>query len=86
MAVHKPKGAFYTVVQLPVDNAEDFAAFLLSQFSYNRKTTFIAPAAGFYMQNAQGMQKARFAYVLKKSEIEGAIEALAAGLKQYLHQ
>jgi aspartate aminotransferase len=86
VTVHKPKGAFYTVVQLPVDDAERFAAFLLSEFAYKGSTTFIAPAAGFYMQNDQGLQKARFAYVLKKSEIEGAIEALAAGLQQYLHK
>ena len=80
---HKPMGAFYTVVGLPVENAEDFATFLLSQFSLNGKTTFIAPAAGFYMQNEQGLKKARFAYVLNKSEIEGAIEVLAAGLERY---
>jgi aspartate aminotransferase len=84
VTVHKPKGAFYTVVQLPVRDAEDFASYLLSQFSYKQRTTFIAPAAGFYMQNSQGVQKARFAYVLKKSEIECAIEAFAAGLEQYL--
>jgi aspartate aminotransferase len=84
VAVHKPRGAFYTVVRLPVANAEDFASFLLSQFSYKQATTFVAPAAGFYMQHDQGVQKARFAYVLKKSEIEAAIEAFAAGLRQYL--
>jgi aspartate aminotransferase len=83
VTVHKPKGAFYTVVQLPVDNAENFAAFMLSQFSYANKTTFIAPAAGFYMSHSQGLQQARFAFVLKKSEIESAIEALAAGLDRY---
>jgi len=86
VTVHKPKGAFYTVVQLPVNNAEDFAAYLLAQFSHKMRTTFIAPAAGFYMQNSQGVQKARFAYVLKKSEIEAAIEVLAAGLEKYLQQ
>jgi aspartate aminotransferase len=82
--MHKPKGAFYTVAQLPVDNAENFASFMLDKFSYNKTTTFVAPAAGFYMQNGQGIQEARFAYVLKKSEIEKAIEALAAGLERYL--
>jgi len=86
VSMHKPKGAFYTVVQLPVKDAENFAAYLLSDFSYKGKTTFIAPAAGFYMQNSQGLQKARFAYVLKKSEIEEAIKVLAAGLEQYRHQ
>jgi aspartate aminotransferase len=82
--IHKPKGAFYTVVQLPVKNAEDFAAYLLDKFSYKQRTTFIAPAAGFYMHDSQGIQEARFAYVLQKSEIEGAIEVLAAGLEKYL--
>ena len=86
VTVHKPKGAFYSVAQLPVKEAEDFAAFLLATFSYKRKTTFIAPAAGFYMENSQGVQKARFAFVLKKSEIESAIEVLAAGLEQYLRK
>jgi aspartate aminotransferase len=83
VTVHKPMGAFYTVVKLPVDNAEAFAAFMLAQFSYANRTTFIAPAAGFYMSHSQGLQQARFAFVLKKSEIENAIEALAAGLDQY---
>lgn len=86
VTVHKPKGAFYTIAQLPVDDAEAFATYLLSQFSYGGKTTFIAPAAGFYMQNSKGTKKARFAFVLKKSEIEAAIEVLAAGLLQYLRQ
>jgi aspartate aminotransferase len=86
VVIHKPEGAFYTIVQLPVNNAEDFASFLLSQFSYKMSTTFVAPAAGFYMQNSQGIQKARFAYVLNKGDIELAIEALAAGLVQYKKQ
>jgi aspartate aminotransferase len=86
VTIHKPEGAFYSVVQLPVDNAEDFATFLLSQFSYKMRTTFIAPAAGFYMQSNQGIQQARFAYVLNKGDIQEAIEALAAGLKQYQKQ
>jgi aspartate aminotransferase len=80
---HKPKGAFYTVVQLPVDDAERFAAYLLSAFSYRQQTTFIAPAAGFYMHPSEGLQQARFAFVLKKSEMEAAVAVLAAGLEQY---
>ena len=59
---------------------------MLADFSYNGQTTFIAPASGFYMQNLQGMQKARFAFVLKTSEIECAIEALAAGIDEYLRK
>lgn len=81
---HKPQGAFYTVVHLPVPNADDFAAYMLKEFSYNGKTTFIAPAAGFYIQASQGLQQARFAYVLNKNDIEDAIHILAAGLESYL--
>jgi aspartate aminotransferase len=84
LTVHKPKGAFYTVVQLPVESAEDFAVYLLSQFSFKKQTTFIAPASGFYMQNSKGIRKARIAYVLNNSEIRKAIEVLSAGLEAYL--
>lgn len=83
VGIHKPQGAFYSVVQLPVEDAEKFAEFLLARFSYKMRTTFIAPASGFYMSKSQGLQEARFAYVLNGKEIEEAIEALAAGLLQY---
>lgn len=83
VVARKPQGAFYTVVQLPVPDVDDFAAFMLDKFSYNGKTTFIAPAAGFYMQNTQGRQQARIAYVLNKNDIEEAIVTLAAGLESY---
>jgi aspartate aminotransferase len=86
VVINKPQGAFYTLVHLPVPDTDDFAAFLLDSFSYKGATAFIAPAAGFYMQNEQGRQKARIAYVLKKSDIEGAVEALAAGLARYLRR
>ncbi len=81
---HKPKGAFYTVAQLPVPDAEAFAAFLLDEFSHKKKTAFIAPAAGFYIQNSKGMQQARLAYVLNKKKIEEASKVFALGLEQYL--
>lgn len=86
VTIHKPQGAFYCVVKLPVDNAETYAAFMLSQFAHKMRTIFIAPAAGFYMQEGQGVQEARFAYVLNKSAIEEAIEVFAAGLIQYQKQ
>jgi aspartate aminotransferase len=83
VSAHRPKGAFYTFVRLPVADAEDFAAFMLDKFARNGKTTFIAPAAGFYMQTGHGRQEARLAYVLEKNSIEDAVETLAAGLIQY---
>ncbi|HSW39769.1 MAG TPA: pyridoxal phosphate-dependent aminotransferase [Acidobacteriota bacterium] len=86
IVISQPQGAFYTLVQLPVPDAEDFAAFLLNSFSHKKSTVFISPAAGFYMLNEHGRQKARIAYVLNKHDIEEAIEALAAGLEHYLQQ
>ena len=83
VSAYKPKGAFYTFVRFPVADAEDFAAFMLDKFTHNGKTTFIAPAAGFYMQNERGRQDARLAYVLEKNSIEDAVETLAAGLVKY---
>lgn len=79
----KPQGAFYTVAQLPVGDAEHFASFLLDGFSLGGRTTFISPAAGFYMQNSEGVQKARFAFVLNTKDIEAAIEVFATGLAEY---
>jgi len=83
LTVHKPQGAFYTIVQLPVDDADDFAAFLLSDYSSKGRTAFIAPAAGFYMRHSRGVSNARLAYVIAESEIEAAVEVLAGGLKAY---
>ncbi|NLF25708.1 MAG: pyridoxal phosphate-dependent aminotransferase [Deltaproteobacteria bacterium] len=83
ISAHLPKGAFYVIVRLPVDDAERFAAFMLEDFSVNGRTTFIAPAAGFYMQNSKGRQEARLAYVLERPDIEEAVKVLEAGLQAY---
>ncbi len=83
VVAHKPEGAFYAVVQLPVPDADDFAAFMLGEFSHNGKTIFIAPASGFYMESNLGRQQARIAYVLNRSDIEEAIRVLSAGLESY---
>jgi len=83
VSAHKPKGAFYTFARFPVADADDFAAFMLDKFTYKGKTTFIAPAAGFYMQSDRGRQEARLAYVLDKNSIEEAVEALAEGIIKY---
>jgi aspartate aminotransferase len=80
---YKPKGAFYSIVQLPVDDTDKFASFLLSDFSLNNKTVFVAPASGFYMQNTRGKTKVRLAYVIESPQIEEAINILGAGLAAY---
>ena len=79
----KPKGAFYTVVHLPVDDADKFAQWILCDFDYNNQTVMMAPASGFYSTPGLGKQEVRIAYVLKKEELALAMETLAEALKAY---
>jgi aspartate aminotransferase len=79
----KPKGAFYTVVKLPVDDADTFAQWLLEEFEYNNQTVMVAPASGFYSTPGSGKNEVRIAYVLKIEDIKNAMETLAEALKVY---
>lgn len=79
----KPKGAFYTVVSLPVDDADDFARWLLEVFEYKNQTVMIAPASGFYSTPGLGRNEARIAYVLNVDDLKNAIETLKEALKVY---
>ncbi len=81
--VAKPKGAFYCIAELPVKDAEDFAKWLLESFELNNETVMIAPAAGFYSTPNTGLNQVRIAYVLKKENLERALEILKAALKEY---
>lgn len=81
--VAKPKGAFYCIAELPVENADDFAQWLLEEFEMNNETIMVAPAAGFYSTPNTGLNQVRIAYVLKKENLIRAIEILDAALKQY---
>lgn len=78
-----PMGAFYTVARLPVDNADDFCAWLLSDFEYENQTVFMAPASGFYTASDKGMDEVRIAYVLKKEDLAVCLKILDAALKVY---
>lgn len=78
-----PKGAFYSIVKLPVDDAEKFAQWLLEEFDYNGQTVMLAPASGFYHTPGLGKNEVRVAYVLKTSDLQKAIEVLAEALKVY---
>ena len=78
-----PYGAFYTIAELPVEDAEDFARWMLSDFSHDSKTTMITPAESFYRTPGRGRNQARIAYVLEVPELEDAIDILARGLEQY---
>lgn len=78
-----PKGAFYCVVGLPVEDAEDFCKWCLNDFSYNGETVFMAPAAGFYTTPGAGRNEVRMAYVLEIPELKRAVEVLRAALEAY---
>ena len=79
----KPKGAFYAIAQLPVDNAEKFAQWLLEEFDYQNETLMIAPAAGFYSTDGEGNNQVRIAYVLNQDSLKRAIKCLEEALIQY---
>ena len=79
----KPKGAFYVIAQLPVDDADKFAQWLLEKFEYNGETLMVAPAAGFYYTKGQGLNQVRIAYVLNQGSLKKAIKCLDEALKIY---
>jgi len=78
-----PKGAFYAVIKLPIDDADKFAQWLLEDFEHNGETIMVAPATGFYSTKGLGKQEIRIAYVLKKEDLGNAVECLAEALKVY---
>lgn len=78
-----PRGAFYTVVKLPIDDSDKFAQWLLQDFSYNNQTVMVAPATGFYFTPGAGKNEVRVAYVLQIDDLRKAMETLAEALKVY---
>ena len=79
----RPKGAFYTVVKLPVDDSDRFAQWLLEKFEYKKQTVMVAPASGFYTTKGSGKNEVRIAYVLNTKDLKNAMETLAEALKVY---
>lgn len=78
-----PMGAFYTVAKLPVDDADKFCAWCLSDFNYEGETVMMAPASGFYSTPGLGRDEVRIAYVLKKEDLLRAIFLLEKALEAY---
>lgn len=78
-----PKGAFYTVVKLPVDDADKFAQWILESYEYNQQTVMMAPASGFYNTKGLGKNEVRIAYVLKIEDLKNAVETLKNALEVY---
>lgn len=78
-----PMGAFYTVVSLPVDDADKFCEWCLKEFEYEGTTVFMAPASGFYTSPNIGKNEVRMAYVINKEDLGKALKVLAEALKAY---
>lgn len=79
----KPEGAFYTIVSLPVEDAEKFAIFLLKEFRLNNETVMLAPGQGFYQTPGEGSNRVRIAYVLNIPDLKKCIKIIDEGLKAY---
>jgi aspartate aminotransferase len=81
--VATPKGAFYCIAQLPVDNADTFAQWLLESYDNNKETVMVAPAAGFYSTKGVGLNEVRIAYVLKKEDLVRSVQILKDAILVY---
>ncbi|MCT4587268.1 MAG: pyridoxal phosphate-dependent aminotransferase [Carboxylicivirga sp.] len=78
-----PKGAFYTVAKLPIDDSDKFCQWILSDFAHEGQTVMMAPASGFYSTPGAGKNEVRIAYVLNKEDLGNALDTLEAALKAY---
>lgn len=78
-----PKGAFYTMVKLPVDDSDKFCQWILSEFEYEGNTVMMAPGTGFYSTTGKGSNEVRIAYVLNRHDLALAIEVLKKALEAY---
>ncbi len=83
VTIPKPEGAFYAIVGLPVDDAERFAIWLLTDFRLNNETVMVAPAAGFYATPGKGKNEIRIAYVLNSEKLKRSILIIKAALDAY---
>ncbi len=79
----KPKGAFYMIVKLPVEDSDDFSKWLLSDFSYEGETVMVAPGAGFYATKGKGKDEVRMAYVLEVDKLKRAMKIFKYGIEEY---
>ncbi len=85
IVIHKPQGAFYLIVRLPVKDAEHFVQWMLTDFHLDKETVMVAPAQGFYCSPDRGKDEVRIAYVLKEQDLRRSIDIIKAGLDKYLN-
>lgn len=78
-----PGGAFYCIAKLPIDNAENFAKWLLTDFNYKGESVLVAPAQGFYATPGLGVNEIRLSYVLEVPKLVRAMEILGEAIKEY---
>ena len=81
--VANPKGAFYCVAELPINDTDDFAKWMLESYNYNNETVMVAPASGFYSTEGEGKNQIRMAYVLNKEDLIKSVEILKNALAAY---
>ena len=82
----KPQGAFYIIVKLPIEDAEDFAIWMLEEFSENNETVMFAPAEGFYATPGLGRNEVRLAYILNEKALKRAMFLFLTGLQEYMRK
>ncbi len=82
--VARPQGAFYCIAELPINDAEDFAQWLLEDFRVDNETVMVAPAGGFYATDGLGRNQIRIAYVLDQDSLKKAVYILGEALKSYI--
>ncbi len=78
-----PKGAFYSIISLPIDDSDKFCQWLLEEFQFENETVMLAPATGFYATEGLGKNEVRIAYVLKIEDLKQAVKCLEEALKVY---
>lgn len=82
----KPAGAFYVMAKLPIDDSEEFAKFMLAEFSHDNKTVMVAPGPGFYATPDRGLDECRIAYVLNTDSLKDAMQILKLGVEAFNRQ
>jgi aspartate aminotransferase len=83
IVLRKPKGAFYIMAKLPVDDSDNFARWMLESFNVDQETVMVAPGAGFYSTPGKGKQEVRMAYVLETHKLEKAAKIFLQGIEKY---
>ena len=83
IVIHKPQGAFYLIVRIPIRDCEHFVKWMLTDFHLDNETVMVAPAQGFYSTEGRGKDEVRIAYVLKEQDLKRAINVFKTGLAKY---